>query len=160
LKSAGSGHPTQITVSTMFLLMTFTLSSVNVALPAIGKEFRMDSVYMSWMATAFLLSSAILLLPSGRWADMHGKKRVFLCGGVVFAVASFLLAFASSPVVLIAVRAVQGIGAGMVWATGSAILVAAFPLEKPDHRACGSHHHPLWRPETGRRANSGRRSTL
>ncbi len=130
MKQAGSGQPTQITVSTLLLLITFTLSSVNVALPAIGKEFRMDSLSMSWMATSFLLSSAILLLPSGRWADMHGKKRVFLWGGVVFAVASFLLAFASSPVVLIAVRAVQGFGAGMVWATATAILVAAFPVEQ------------------------------
>jgi EmrB/QacA subfamily drug resistance transporter len=90
----------------------------------------MDSVSMSWMATAFLLSSAILLLPSGRWADLHGKKHVFLWGGVVFAAASFLLALASSSIILIGLRAVQGFGAGMVWATATAILVAAFPVEQ------------------------------
>lgn len=130
MKQPDSAQPTQITVSTLLFLMTFTLSSVNIALPAIGKEIKMDSAAMSWMATSFLLSSAILLLPAGKWADMHGRKSVMICGGVVFTAASFLLALADSSAILICLRALQGVGAGMVWATSSAILVAAFPIEQ------------------------------
>src|SRR5512133_1181975 len=55
-------------------------SAVNVALPTIGREFAVDAVTLSWVATAFLLAVAIFMIPSGRLADIYGRKRIFLIG--------------------------------------------------------------------------------
>lgn len=56
-------------------LNPFLISSVNIALPTIEKAFNMNAVSLSWIITAFLLSTAILLLPLGRWADLAGIKK-------------------------------------------------------------------------------------
>lgn len=67
-------------------LTPFMASAIGVALPEIGREFGIDAVYLSWMMTAFLLSAAVFLVPFGRLADIHGRKRVFVLGIAVFAV--------------------------------------------------------------------------
>jgi len=65
-----------LTVTTLGSFATaFMGSSVNIALPAIGKEFTMDAVLLSWVATSYLLSAAIFLVPSGRIADIYGRKK-------------------------------------------------------------------------------------
>jgi MFS family permease len=61
-------------------LTPFMGSSVNVALPSISREFSMDAVLLSWVATSFLLAAAMFLVPFGRIADIRGRKRVFTVG--------------------------------------------------------------------------------
>jgi len=58
-------------------LIPFMGSSVNIALPSIGKEFAMDAVLLSWITTSYLVSAAIFLIPFGRIADIHGRKKTF-----------------------------------------------------------------------------------
>ncbi len=72
------------------------VSSINVALPAIGREFRMSAVAMSWVPTSYLLSAAMFLVPFGRLADIHGRKRMFTRGIGIFTLAALLLAFSPS----------------------------------------------------------------
>ncbi|MCK4857272.1 MAG: MFS transporter, partial [candidate division Zixibacteria bacterium] len=103
-------------------------SSINVALPAIAAEFAMDAIMLSWVATAFLLTSAIFLLPVGRFADIFGRKKVFTVGMVIYALSSALSAFATSGMMLIAFRVLQGFGAAMIFGTGIAILTSVYPL--------------------------------
>jgi len=75
-------------------LTPFMGASVNIALPSIGREFAIDAVLLSWVATAYLLSAAMFLVPFGRIADIHGRKRIFLYGILTFALSSLLSAIA------------------------------------------------------------------
>jgi len=110
---------------------TFLISSVNIALPAIEKDFGLDAVTLSWVVTSFLLSTAMFLLPVGRWGDLSGIRRLYKTGMVIFTVSSLLSGFATSGYWLIAMRFLQGIGAAFSSTTGAAILVSAF---LPQHR--------------------------
>jgi EmrB/QacA subfamily drug resistance transporter len=108
----------------------FMISSVNVALPVIQNELKMDAVELSWIATAYLLAVAVFLLPSGKVADIHGRKRVFGAGLVVYTVGATAAAFANSATALIVLRVIQGMGAAMFVSTGMAILTSIFPPQR------------------------------
>ena len=111
-------------------LPPFMASSINIALPAIGEEFSMNAVLLGWIATSYLLSSAVFMVPLGKLADILGMKKIFLAG-LFFFTTSSLLAFASpSAAILILSRVLQGIGAAMIFGTGTAILVNVFPLQE------------------------------
>lgn len=107
----------------------FTASSVNIALPSIDKSLSLNALQLSWIATAYLLAAAILLVPCGRIADIHGRKRIFLYGMMIDAAASILCAVSFSGSWLIVFRAMQGLGGAMIFGTGVAILTSVFPAE-------------------------------
>jgi len=116
-------------VATLTAFLTpFMGSSVNIALPSIGREFAMDAVLLGWIATSYLLAAAMFLVPFGRIADIYGRKRIFTYGILVYAVSSFLSAVAPSPFLLIFFRVLQGIGGAMIFGTGIAILTSVFPV--------------------------------
>ena len=119
-----------LVVTMAAFLFPFMGSSVFIALPSIGKELSLDAVMLGWVATAYLLSSAALLVPFGRIADIHGRKRIFTCGIVIFTVFSFFSGIASSAAMLICFRALQGIGASMIAGTGVAMLTSVYPAEE------------------------------
>lgn len=108
-------------------LTPFMAASLNVGLPAMARELRMPAGAVSWVASSFLLAAAVFTVPMGRLADIHGRRRVLLYGNVIFTVFSLLSAFAPSVAVMIAFRALQGLGGAMVFATGMAILTSVFP---------------------------------
>jgi len=108
----------------------FVISSVNVALPAIQKEFNADAVQLSWIATALLLAVAVTLVPAGRIADIHGRKKIFTWGLFLYTLASLLAAFAGSVEMLIFFRVFQGVGSAMFLTTGMAIITSIFPPKK------------------------------
>lgn len=108
-------------------LTPFDGSAVNIALPTIGTEFHMDAIALSWIATAYLLSSVLFLVPFGKIADIYGRKRIFLCGIAIFAVASFLMTMVPSAGALVAVRVLQGTGTSMIYGTTVAILTSVYP---------------------------------
>lgn len=119
-----------ISVILTSFVMPFAASSVNVALPAIGREFGMDAITLSWVATAFLLTSAMFLVPFGRLGDMRGRKVIFVWGCVVFTVTSLLLSISPSGSMLLGLRVFQGIGGAMVFANGMALLISAYPPQE------------------------------
>ncbi|MDO9694493.1 MAG: MFS transporter [Candidatus Latescibacteria bacterium] len=108
-------------------LTPFMASAIGMALPEIGREFAIDAVYLSWMMTAFLLSAAVFLVPFGRLADIHGRKRVFVLGIAIFTVFSLWCGASGSAAMLVVGRALQGIGSAMIFGTGIAILTSVFP---------------------------------
>jgi len=108
-------------------LTPFMVSSINIALPAIGQEFQMNAVLMGWVPTSYILAAAVFLVPFGRLADIHGRKRVFAWGMWIFTASSLLCAFSSSSAVLITLRAIQGFGSAMIFGTGMAILTSVYP---------------------------------
>jgi EmrB/QacA subfamily drug resistance transporter len=109
-------------------LPAFMGSAINVALPAIGEEFGMDAVLLGWVATAYLLSLAMVLVPLGKVADIYGRKKIFAWGMVAFTLFSFLSAISNSSVMLIIVRFFQGVGSAMIFGTAVALLVSVFPV--------------------------------
>ncbi|MBV5317401.1 MAG: MFS transporter [Desulfobulbaceae bacterium] len=108
----------------------FMISSVNVALPTIQADLAMNAVQLSWIATAYLLAVAVGLLPAGKIADIHGRKKVFCTGLIVYTLGSTAAAFAGNATWLIICRVLQGLGAGMFVTTGVAILTSIFPQQK------------------------------
>ncbi len=116
-----------IIVAITAFMGTFLISSVNIALPAIEKSFGLDAVKLSWIITAFLLATAMTLLPVGRLSDLSGIRRLFKTGVIIFTLATLLCGLAGSGQWLIVFRFVQGIGAALTTTTGPAILVSAFP---------------------------------
>ncbi|WP_430973465.1 MFS transporter [Sunxiuqinia rutila] len=110
---------------------TFLISSVNIALPAIERDFGLDAVSLSWVITSFLLATAMFLLPVGRLGDLKGVRRLFKFGVLVFTLSSLACGLAPSGFWLILFRYVQGVGAAFTSTTGPAILVSAF---LPRHR--------------------------
>jgi EmrB/QacA subfamily drug resistance transporter len=111
-------------------LTPFDLSAVNIALPSIGSEFTMDAISMGWVATAYLLASAAFLLPFGRIADISGRKKIFVAGLFVFTLASFLMVFSTSALMIILLRVLQGVGSAMIFGTAVAILTSVTPANE------------------------------
>lgn len=105
----------------------FMGASINIALPTIGKEFEMTAVMLGWVATAYILAVAICLVPFGKLADIYGRKRIFLYGTILFTVVSLFCGIAPSAPLLIALRAVQGAGAAMIFGTSTAIVTSVIP---------------------------------
>jgi len=117
-----------MTVAVMSSFVTpFMASSINVALKSIDEEFSIDAVTLTWVATSYLLASAAFLVPFGRIADIRGRKKVFLYGSFLMAVASGLCAFAYDEWSLLAFRVLQGIGGAMIFGTSVAILSSVYP---------------------------------
>ena len=111
-------------------LTPFMGSSINVALPAIADDLSMTAVMLSWVATSYLLAAAAFLVPLGRGADIWGRKKVFVSGMGVFAIASALCAIAPSAELLIAFRWTQGIGSAMIFGTSIALLTSVYPIRE------------------------------
>ena len=105
-------------------------SAVNVALPAIAKELSMTALSLGWVATSFILAAAITLIPLGRLADIYGRRRFYLYGALIFTVASSLCILSPSQFFLISARVLQGIGGAMIFSTGTALLISAYPTEE------------------------------
>jgi len=108
----------------------FFANALNLAVPQISETFSASASAVSWSQNSFLLVSAAFLLPFGRVADIVGRKKLFAPGLLVFAVFSFLCAFAWSIEWLILFRGIQGVGAAMIFTTSVAILTSVFPPEE------------------------------
>ena len=106
-------------------------SALGVALPSIQKDLGAGPAAVQWVSNAYLLTLGALVLIGGAAGDRFGRRRVFLIGVAVFAVASIACGLAPTVELLIAGRAVQGIGAAMLTPGALAVIGAAFP---PDER--------------------------
>lgn len=110
-------------------LVTFMASAINIALPLIQAEFQASAVTLSWISLSYILVAGATLLPAGRIADLYGRVRLFIWSMIIFTVISFACAFAPSTGVLLALRAVQGLGLAFGAATSTALVVLAYPAE-------------------------------
>lgn len=117
-------------IAIISFLTPFTSSSINLALPAMGAEFKASTFLLSWVVEAFVLTTAIFLLPLGRLADSTGRRRVFVTGVALFTACSLVIGLVPSIQALILVRILQGIASAMIFSNGIAILTLVFPPER------------------------------
>jgi MFS family permease len=118
-------------------MVAVDFSILNIAVPSIGRDLHIADANLQWIATAFALPSGGLLLLSGRVGDLVGRKKVFVTGTVLFTAASLIATVAWVPAVLLAGRALQGIGAAMIVPTGMALLTTSFAEGPQRERALG-----------------------
>ncbi len=106
-------------------------SSLSIALPLIQKDLSVNIILLGWIPTVFVLANAAFLLPFGRLADIHGRKKIFTYGIIIYTIASILAALSPSVIYLIMGSFLQGMGCALIFATGVAILSSVYP---PNHR--------------------------
>ncbi|TNU74865.1 multidrug efflux MFS transporter [Miniimonas arenae] len=113
-----------------FFMIMLDTTIVNIAVPTLVQDLDASLVAVGWVTSAYLLSYATLLLLAGRLGDRFGSRRVFIGGLVVFTVASAACGFAGHIALLIAARAVQGIGAALMTPQTMAMITRVFPPER------------------------------
>jgi EmrB/QacA subfamily drug resistance transporter len=125
----GGGRRWLVLVATALGAFAATVmgTSVNVAMPSLVETFDTTFPVVQWVVLAYLLSTSALLPIIGRLADMLGKKAIFVSGFGVYVLGSLLCGLAPSIEILIALRAIQGIGSAILTAIGLAIVTDVFP---------------------------------
>ncbi len=119
-----------IATSLATFLTAFTGSSINIALPSLGRELSFHAVTLTWVSMAYILSANVFLLPMGKLGDLYGRTRIFTGGTIIFSLASLGGGLAPSAGVLLACRVLQGLGGGMLFGTGVAIISEFYPPEE------------------------------
>jgi EmrB/QacA subfamily drug resistance transporter len=112
-------------------------SIVNVALPSIGEGLSFSQENLAWVVNAYILTFGGFLLLGGRMADLLGRRRVFMAGLIVVAVASLAAGFASNEGQLIAARAAQGLGAAIISPSALSIVTTMFTDGSERNKALG-----------------------
>ncbi|MDL4816787.1 MFS transporter [Actinomadura opuntiae] len=113
-------------------------SIVNVALPSIDRDLGFTPAGLAWVVNGYLLTFAGLMLLGGRAADLFGQRRILTAGLVLFSAASLVAGLAPLPQVLVAARAVQGVGAALLAPTTLAVINTSFPEGRRRARAFGA----------------------
>ena len=112
-------------------------SIVNVALPSIGSDLKFSQDDLSWVVNGYTLFFGGFLLLGGRMADLLGRRRMFMYGLILFAVASLVGGLATSPGMLIAARAVQGLGAALLSPAALSLVTVMFSEGAERNKALG-----------------------
>ena len=109
------------------------MTIVNVALPVLQRELGITFSALQWVVESYTLILSALILVGGAIGDVYGRRRVFATGIVIFAVASAGCGLSQSAGLLIAARAVQGLGAALMMPGSLAIVSASFPRDRQGH---------------------------
>jgi EmrB/QacA subfamily drug resistance transporter len=115
------------------LMIVLDSTIVNVALPSIRSDLGFSEASLAWVVNAYLLTFGGFLLLAGRFGDLFGQRRLFLIGIAEFTVASLACGLASSQAMLVAARAVQGLGGAIVSAIALSLIMILFT--EPGERA-------------------------
>jgi EmrB/QacA subfamily drug resistance transporter len=119
-----------ITLSLGFFMTLLDLTIVNIAIPSMIDELDASLDEILWVINAYVLVLAVLLITAGRLGDLRGQRTLFVAGIVVFTLASLACGLAPNPTLLIAFRAVQGLGAALLMPQTMAIIIGTFPADR------------------------------
>lgn len=128
--SAGRRRGVLIAMCLSLVLVVASVSSLNLALPELAVSLDASSSTLTWIADAYTLALAALVLPLGALGDRIGRRNVLLAGTVVFGFAALMASFADSTGLLIVWRAVMGVGAAMIMPGTLSTITAVFPADK------------------------------
>jgi MFS transporter, DHA2 family, methylenomycin A resistance protein len=139
-KPQGSALATSLTLAAMSLgygVVQLDVTIVNTALSSIGMSLGGGVSELQWVVSAYTIAFAAFILTAGALGDRIGAKRVFIAGFAIFTAASVACALAPNATILIAARAVQGLGAAILVPNSLALLSHAYPDDKQRGRAVG-----------------------
>jgi EmrB/QacA subfamily drug resistance transporter len=105
-------------------------SIVNIAIPSISKDLGTSFEVVQWIPIIYLLVMAVSLIGFGRLSDLKGRKSFFLLGILFFTLSSFLTTFATSGIIIVIFRAIQGIGSSFIAANAPSMITDIFPREE------------------------------
>jgi len=117
------------------LMVVLDATIANIALPYIGKDLHMSGTNLTWIVTGYSLAFGGLLLLGGRLGDLYGRRKVFMTGLTVFAVASLLGGLAQNEALLLGARGIQGLGAALASPAALALITTTFPAGPARNRA-------------------------
>jgi EmrB/QacA subfamily drug resistance transporter len=124
-----------VLISVAQLMVVLDASIANIALPFIGADLDIDQANLSWIVTGYALAFGGLLLLGGRLGDLYGRRRVFMMGLSIFAIASLLGGLATSEPMLLGSRGLQGFGAALASPAALALITTTFPAGPARNRA-------------------------
>ncbi len=124
-----------VLISVAQLMVVLDATIANIALPYIGRELDISRANLSWIITGYAISFGGLLLLGGRLGDLYGRRRLFMIGLTIFAVASLLGGVAQNEAMLLSSRALQGVGAAIASPTALALITTTFPAGPQRNRA-------------------------
>jgi EmrB/QacA subfamily drug resistance transporter len=107
--------------------------AVNLALPRMASELDSTPTDLQWVISVYMLTLGAFMVPAGRIGDIFGRRRALLAGIALFGVASVLCALAPSATLVIASRALQGLGAALIFPVSVSVLTNAFPAARASH---------------------------
>ncbi len=138
-EEARSGHRhlglALVLISMAQLMVVLDSTIANIAIPYIQQDLHFSTAATSWIITGYTLSFGGLLLLGGRAGDLLGRRKVFMAGVTIFAIASLLGGLAQSQEMLLGARVLQGVGAAIASPTALALITTTFPPGKPRNRA-------------------------
>ena len=118
-------------------MVVLDVSIVNVALPSIRSDLDFTAAELQWIVNAYTLTFAGFLLLGGRAADLLGRRRVFMAGMLLFALASLVGGLAEDKLTLVIARAIQGLGGAVVAPATLSILATTFTDRSERNKALG-----------------------
>jgi EmrB/QacA subfamily drug resistance transporter len=124
-----------VLICTAQLMVVLDATIANIALPYIGKDLHMTGTNLTWIVTGYSLAFGGLLLLGGRLGDLYGRRRIFMTGLTVFAIASLLGGLAQNEALLLGARGLQGAGAAMASPAALALITTTFPAGPARNRA-------------------------
>jgi EmrB/QacA subfamily drug resistance transporter len=119
-------------------MVVLDASIVNIALPSIGEDVGISQENLSWVVNGYVLTFGGFLLLGGRMADLLGRRRIFMVGLMIVAVASLFAGFAPSEGALVAARAAQGLGAAIIAPSALSIVTTIFRDGSERNKALGA----------------------
>ncbi|HEU0250493.1 MAG TPA: MFS transporter [Solirubrobacteraceae bacterium] len=112
------------------LLAATNSGTLIIALPNLERSLHASLLALVWVILAYLIAATVLVLTAGRLSDLFGRKRAYVGGFVVFALASLGAGFSTDATMLICWRVLQGIGSAFLFANAAALVTDAFPREQ------------------------------
>jgi EmrB/QacA subfamily drug resistance transporter len=124
-----------VLISLAQLMVVLDSTIANIALPYIGLDLDINQANLQWIVTGYALTFGGFLLLGGRLADLMGRRRIFMVGVLLFAVASLVGGAAQNEAMLLGARAFQGLGAALASPAALALIATTFPAGKERNRA-------------------------
>ena len=124
-----------VLISIAQLMVVLDATIANIALPYIQIDLEISNANLPWIVTGYALAFGSLLLLGGRLGDLYGRRKVFMIGLVIFAVASLLGGFATNEPLLLGARGLQGLGAALASPAALALITTTFPAGPARNRA-------------------------
>jgi EmrB/QacA subfamily drug resistance transporter len=128
-------HPRWIlaAISTALFCVQIDYFAMNLALPRMASDLGSTTTDLQWVISVYMLALGAFMAPAGRIGDIFGRRRTLLAGIALFGIASVFCAIAPSATVVIIFRAVQGLGAALIFPVSVSVLTNTLPAEKSSH---------------------------